>query len=271
MVVLPTQPTPVRKTLTSLRCVEDLELEAKSRVRSQHAAQLLPGYGFAVDDQQGHLLDAVGVVGDLPAHHILLCDSIAAAFGLDVPATKLPSDTLKERLEGDEQVLFRLCDHREFVALGWSCLQGFERQLVAEDMRVELEGVGHAVEVLEGQRIERDMLVVESEVLGYRLVVTLGAHKLCPLLVPDRDAVVGRNIGSAGAANLGAHYGYSVRIDTAEMLKRSPSPRISACTLAYTAFIRSRCALPGRKWGTHFAGTAASSPVAGLRPVHAGW
>lgn len=185
--------------------VEDFELEAKSRVRSHHATQLLPGDGFAVDDQQGPLLEAVGIVGDLPADHIILGNLIATAFWLDVPATKLPSDTLKERLEGDEQVLFRVGDHREFVALVCFYLQGFERQLVAEDMGTELEGVGHAVEVLEGQRIERDMVVVESEVLGHGLVVTPRAHKLCPLLVPDRYPVVGGNIGSAGAAYLLAH------------------------------------------------------------------
>jgi hypothetical protein len=48
---------------------------------------------------------------------------------------------------GDEQVLFRIGDHGEFVTLLWPGLQGFERQLVTEDMGAELEGVGYAVTV----------------------------------------------------------------------------------------------------------------------------
>ncbi len=198
--------------------VEDFELEAKSHIRSDHTAQVLPSNRPTVDDQQGHLLEGIRIVSDLPTDHIIPGDTKSVAVGLYVPAAKLPTDALEKLLERDEQVLFRIGDYGELVALLRPYFECLKRQLVAEDMGPELEGVGCAVNILDGQRIEIDVLVVESEVLSYGLVVTPGAQELRPLLVPDRYPVIRGNIGSTGTASLIAHRGCSVLMDTAQML-----------------------------------------------------
>ncbi len=104
--------------LTFFAAVKYFQLEPKARVRCHHTSQLLPCDGFAIDDQQGHLLEAIQVAGDLSTHHIIFGNLIAVAFGLDMLAAEFSSNALEQPLEGNEQVLFRVCDHCELADAG---------------------------------------------------------------------------------------------------------------------------------------------------------
>ena len=175
--------------------VADLELELETFVGAEHIAELVPADPLAVDDERGE--EAVRVACDGGSDGVVFFDDWPEWGFDDVADGEGALDALDEFAEEGEGIGVGVVDDLEGIA--FVEFEGIDGDFVAEMAEEEVEDVGGAVEVFDGEGVEIDVLEFGA---GEGFVAATGAE----VAVVEGDAVVGwGGFGAVGAFALAGH------------------------------------------------------------------
>lgn len=142
------------RSVKFLAFVPDLELEPEAFVGAEHVAELVPADALAVDDERGE--EEVRVAGDGAGDGVVFFDD-GPEWGFDdVADGEGALDALDEFAEEGEGIGVGVVDDLEGIA--FVAFEGIDGDFVAEVAEEEVEGVGRAVEVFDGEGVEIDVL-----------------------------------------------------------------------------------------------------------------
>ena len=177
--------------------VPDLELEPEAFVGAEHVAELVPADALAVDDERGEA--AIRGAGDGAGDGVVFFNEGPEWSFDDVADGEGALDALDEFAEEGEGICVGVVDDLEGIA--FVEFEGIDGDFVAEVTEEEVEGVGGAVEVFDGEGVEIDVLEFGA---GEGFVAAAGAE----VAVVEGDAVVGwRGFAAVGALALVGHGG----------------------------------------------------------------
>lgn len=187
--------TGFRGRVKFLAFVADLERELEAFVSAEHVAELGRGDGLAVDDEGREA--AIRVDGDGAGDGVVFFDDWPEwGFG-DVADGEGALDSLDEFSEEGEGIGVGVVDDLEGIA--FVAFEGIDGDFVAEVAEEEVEGVGGAGEVFDGEGVEIDVLEFGA---GEGFVAAAGAE----VAVVEGDAVVGwGGFSAVGALALAGH------------------------------------------------------------------